>query len=244
MNMSLKDFRKNYGQNLSMTVCNNAHIYFMNGHQPKPGIGTASVIYAKDFIDKPLHVIGYRVKEEQNCVKIYGMLTETVGAQNALQKGNWDYENRCKCIAGLGENYLQIWVKSLQFSDDAIVSIYNHKGQYVAVVALEGCTKPSQVEDFKQIGHVIAVNSLLYYNRYLNNVSPICSNPKNAESDCHGCFLKMQSIELKPNPESDWNGTFSPENGGLDKYLDLRSQQLGVGIHLSGIYMFGNFEDL
>lgn len=240
MYMRLKDFRKNYGQNLSLTVCSNAHIYFLNGHQPKPGIGTASVIYAKDFIDNPLRVVGYRIKQEPGCVNVYGMLTETIGAQNALQIGNWDYDNRCKCIAGLGENYLQVLVKSLQFSDDLIVSIYNHKGQYIAVVALEGCSKPSQVEDFKQVGHVIAVNSLLHSDRYIDNVLPVCQDPKTAKSDYHDLFLKMQSIEVKPNPDCDWDY----EIGSFDKYLDLKSQQLGVGIHLSSINLFGNFEDL
>lgn len=237
MNMSLKDFRKSYGQNLSLAVCHNAYIYFQNGHHPKPGIGTASVIYAKDFIDNPLRIMGYRVKEESGCIKIYGLLTETVGAQKALQNGDWDYDDRYKCIAGLGENYLQILIKSLQFSDDSIVSIYNHQGQYIAVVALKGCTKPSQVEDFKHIGHVVAVNSLMHYDHYLDNASLADRIEMSSESCCPGVCMKTQSFDVI-------NEIFQPKEENLFNYLQLKSRQLGVDIHLSDICLFGNFENL
>ena len=73
-----------------------------------------------------------------------------------------------------------------------MVSVYEHFGRFVSVVALEGCNKPSQVKEFSDIAHVLAVNALGYYDRYMDATSVF--EHQNMISDCFPKYLMLQNI--------------------------------------------------
>ena len=241
--MDFREFRKSYGQGLPLKVCRDAYGYVLNGNQPKPSISTACAIYAKDFVENPLPVVGYRVVEEIGCVHIYRVMTESVEAQRTLQKGEFDFDDRFRCISRLGENYEQELVKTLVFPDDVIVCVYNHFGMYVSVVSLEGCKKASQVKDFKYIGHLFAVNALGYYDRYLDSLTLINQYKTDVEISYLDKYLMMQPIEMTPYRYFDQHAIFPKRTENFRKYLNRKSQELGTDIRIVSVEVFGLFED-
>ncbi|MBQ8482015.1 MAG: hypothetical protein IJ532_05725 [Alphaproteobacteria bacterium] len=241
--MNIREFRKSYGQNFPLKVCRDAYGYVLNGNLPKPSISTACAIYAKDFVDNRLVAMGYRAKEEIGYVHIYRMMTETVVAQKTLQKGELDFDDRFRCIAALGENYRQELVKSLDFPDDLIVSVYNHFGKFISVVALEGCKKASQVKDFKHIGHILAINSLGYYDRYLDNLVLINEYKEKPEISYFDKYLLMQPIELTEKEYFNQKQLFPRRTESVRKYLNRKSEELDTCVRIASIEVFGNFTD-
>lgn len=241
--MDFREFRKSYGQGLPLKVCRDAYGYVLNGNQPKPSISTACAIYAKDFVDNPLPVIGYRAKEENGCVHIYRMMTESVEAQRTLQIGEWNFDDRFRCISRLGENYKQELMKTLVFPDNVIVSVYSHFGKYVSVVALEGCEKASQVKDFKHIGHIFAVNALGYYDRYLDSLILINQYKTDVEISYLDKYLMIQPLEITPTRYFDQREIFPKRTESFRKYLNRKNQELGTDIRMIGVEVFGVFED-
>lgn len=242
--MDFQEFRKSYGQEMSLSVCQKAYGYVLNGHDPKPSIATASLIYAKDFTNNPIPVIGYRAEQEIGCVRIYKLMTETVSAQSSLQKGTWNYGDRSLCIARLGENYEQELVHCLTFPDNLIVSVYNHNGRHISVVALEGCKKASQIPAFKHIGHVLALNALGYYNRYLDNLVLIEQYKEKAEISFFNKFLFLQPIELTEKKYFDQKQLFPQRTESIRKYLARKSEELNTCIRIASVDVFGNFTNL
>ena len=81
--MKLTEFRKEYGQNVSMEVCKTAYRYVLNDNAPKPSLGTAAIIYAQKFLNNPLKYSSFRVEKELGCIRIYKVQTETEYAQLA-----------------------------------------------------------------------------------------------------------------------------------------------------------------
>lgn len=241
--MDLKEFRKCYGQDMSLSVCQRAYGYVLNGHDPKPSIATASILYAKDFTSNPTPVIGYRAEQEIGCVRIYKLMTETISAQSSLQKGVWNYGDQSLCIARLGENYVQELANCLTFPDDLIVSVYNHDGKHISVVALEGCKKVSQIPVFKHIGHILALNALGYYDRYLDNLVLIEQYKEKTSVNFFEKFFFIQPIEFTDKRYFDQRQLFPKRTESVRKYLARKSEELNTSIRIASIEIFGNFTD-
>ncbi|MBR1601336.1 MAG: hypothetical protein IJ677_07135 [Alphaproteobacteria bacterium] len=240
--MNIKEFRKSYGQNVALSVCKTAYGYGLNGHDPKPSLATACILYASAFKEHPTPIIGYRVEQEIGCVKIYKLMTETHTAQSVLQKEINDFDNQNLCIAKLGENYRQELVKCLTFPDDLIVSTYNHGGRYISVVALEGCQKASQVSAFKQIGHTLALNALGYYDRYLYNLKLIEQHKKKDGISVFDKYLLSQNIELTSSLFFNQRmPVIARETERIADYLSKKDKELGVHIRIASVEVFGDF---
>lgn len=241
--MNLKNFHVSHGQDVSLTVCRNAYAYSLNGHMPKTALRVASTLYAQKFINYRLNCIGYRVTKELGRVCIYQLLTESEAAQKALREGKWEYDDRSGCIARLGENYMQVHVKTLEYADNLVVCIYDHGGRFISVVALDGYTHPSQLTCFRNVGHVLAVNALAYYNRYLDNLSIINQHCINSGLDFFGKYLKSQYIELKNGKYYDMHGFSSVMRRGerISHYLSRKSKEIDANIRIASIEVFGDF---
>lgn len=230
--MKLKEFRKEYGQNVSMEVCKTAYRYVLNDNAPKVSVNTAAIIYARKFMERPLKFNSYRVEKELGCVRIYQLQTETEYAQLALRRGNWNYNDRNLCIAALGENYRQKLIRSIEFPDDLVVGVYEHFGRYVSVVALEGCNKPSQVKEFSDIAHVLAVNALWYYDRYMDATSVF--EHQDMISDCFPKYLMSQYIEIE----------FGKYYNDIEQYIEDKQKQLETNISIAQINVFGYSDNI
>ena len=237
--MSLTEFRKNYGQNVSMTVCKMAYGYVINENAPKSSLSTAAIIYARKFMERPLKFNSYRVERELGCVRIYQLQTETEYAQLALRRGNWDYNDRSLCIAALGENYRQKLIRSMEFPDELVVGVYEHFGRYVSVVALEGCDKPSKVKEFTDMAHVLAVNALGYYDRYLDATS-VMKN-QNILYDCFSKYLLSQNLEIEFGKYYNDLGYFPASRKGqrMEHYIEDKQKELETNISIAQINVFG-----
>lgn len=237
--MNLAEFRKDYGQNVSMTVCKMAYGYVLNENAPKASLSTAAIIYARKFMERPLKYSSYRVEQELGRVRIYQLQTETEYAQLALRRGNWDYNDRNLCIAALSENYRQKLIRSMEFPDELIVSVYEHFGRYISVVALEGCQKPSQVKEFSDIAHVLAVNALGYYDRYMDATSVF--EHQNIISDCFLKYLMSQNIEVEFGKYYNDLGFFPASRKGMriERYIEDKQKKMGTTIGIAQINVFG-----
>ena len=240
--MNLSEFRKNYGKNVSMKVCKTAYGYVLNQNAPNTSVCIASIIYAQKFLNNPLKYSSFRVEKELGCIRIYKVQTETEFAQSALKRGNWNYNNRNLCIAALGENYKQKFVRTIELPDDLVVSVYEHFGRFVSVVALEGCQKQSQIMAFNDVAHVLAVNALCYYGRYFDEVSIVNKNSLNTEIGDFDKYLTSQSIEIKHNKYYNDNGFFPSSRKGerIAQYLKRKNEELGADIHIAQISIFGD----
>lgn len=243
--MSLKEFRKNYGQNVSMTVCQTAYKYTLQGHGAKTSLQVAASIYAQKFLGNPLKVTGYRVEKELGCVRIYRIQTETMMAQIVLQKGEWDYNDRNMCIAILGENYQQTLVRTMEFPDDLIVSIYNHFGRYISVVALEGCNRLAVLKGFSRTGQLLAVNAIGYYGRYLDAQNVIDKQGINTAVGDFSQYLLSQQIEFKHGEYLNDQGFFPSSRRGehINHYLERKQKELECEIKVAEIEIFGTFNN-
>lgn len=241
--MNLSEFRKNYGKNVSMKVCKTAYGYVLNQNAPNASVCTASIIYAQKFLNNPLKYSSFRVEKELGCIRIYKVQTETEFAQSALKRGKWNYNDRNLCIAALGENYKQKLVRTIELPDDLVVSVYEHFGRFVSVVALEGCQKPSQVKTFNDVAHVLAVNALGYYDRYLDAMSIVNKNSLNTEIGDFDKYLTSQFIEIKHNKYYNNYGFFPASRKGerISQYLKRKKEELGTDIRIAQISVFGDF---
>jgi hypothetical protein len=241
--MNLSEFRRDYGQNVAMTVCRTAYGYVLNGHEPKTSLKVAASLYAQKFLNHRLKCISYRVEKELGCVRIYQLHTETEFAQRALRSGKWNYDDTTLCIASLGENYRQHLVRTIEYSDDLVVSVYEHFGRFVSVVALEGCKKPSQVEKFNRIGHVLAVNAVGYYDRYLDAMTLINTPNTDTELGRIDKYLSSQNIEIKHGKYYNGPGFFPSSRKGerISHYLKRKQAELETDIRIADICVFGNF---
>lgn len=237
----VKEFRKKYGQNVALCVCQAAHKYSLNGHNPKPSLGTASAIYAKDFTNNPTKIVGYRTEVKIGCVEVYELQTETVLAQKVLREGSWNYFDRSACIARLGENYRQKLVKCVEFPDELVVSAYNHNWRFVSIVTLDGCVKSSQVANFKKIGHILALNALGYYSRYLEAVKHDKKlKPDSPQIDFKDYLLKQQ-LELTPEKYFNNNNYFTRTEEEIGHYLKKKGSEMNTQISIASIEILGDF---
>jgi len=239
--MGIKEFRKKYGQNVALCVCQAAYKYGLNGHNPKPSLGTASAIYAKDFADNPTKIVGYRTEVKIGCVEVYELQTETVLAQKVLCEGSWNYFDRSACIARLGENYRQKLVKCVEFPDELVVSAYNHNWRFVSIVTLDGCVKSSQVANFKKIGHILALNALGYYSRYLDDVRRSKKVNPNSPEVAFSDYLLKQKLELTPEKYFNNNNYFSRPEEEIGHYLKQKSSEMNTQISIASIEILGDF---
>ena len=239
--MDLIEFRKKHGQNVALSACMAAYRYGLNGNAPKPSLATASAIYAKDFVDKPTNIIGYRVEAKIGCLQVYELQTESVFAQKLLCEGDWNFSNRSACIARLAENYRQKLVKCVEFSDESVVSAYNHKGRFVSIVILDGCANSSQVAKFNKIGHILALNALGYYPRYLESVRHDKKlRPDSPQMDFKDYLLKQQ-LELTPEKYFNNNNYFTRTEEEIGHYLKKNGSEMNTQISIVSIEILGDF---
>ena len=246
--LSLKEYRNKFGKDVSVGVLRRAYAYSKNGHLPQNAIATASVIYAEPFKQRDLAEHGFMAEKALNTVTIWNVLTETATAQRALLEGEWDFHNRHRCIARLGENYECTLRTTLEFTSDSVFGVYEHRHRFVAVVSLEQNPESVlSVAKLKQMAYNLAKNALAHYPEYLakkqNRERNISRGKKNvAELPEFRKFLLEQPLRFVDGI-NDENSIFYNPKGAvtINAYISQQSEQLHQKLSIASVDVFGNF---
>lgn len=249
--LSLKEFQNKFGKGLPFGVVRQAFIYVKNGNQPQNSISTAMIIYAEPFKSRELRQTGLMTEKEGNRISIWKLQTETAKAQRELLTGKWAYHCRHMCIARLGENYDCTLQKTLEFGDNRVVGVYEHRHRFAAVVSLQPeQTSAPCIPKIQELADILAKNALAHYPEYLlqqekrrwhlEHDKPQRNIP---ELPPFKEFILKQPLRFVEgvNPQS-----FLPAKHivSVEEYIKHRGEQLKQNIDIAGIDLFGDFEHL
>lgn len=168
---SLKEFRNQFGNDVSIKVVKCAYRYAQNGNQPQSSIATSAVLYADPFKKRDMNCLGVMAEQESGKVTIWNLQTETPSAQRALLQGEWDYHNRSLCISRLGENFICTRRTTLRFPSERIIGVYAHYHRFVAVVSIKSDIESTiATTKLQEMAATVAKNALAHYPEYLHRM--------------------------------------------------------------------------
>lgn len=251
--MSLKEYRDNFGKEVSLDVLKRVYGYSQIGHLPPNALSTAVAIYAEPFKQHNFLQLGLMAEKELNAVTIWNLQTETVTAQRALLSGEWDFHNRAMCIARLGENYVCTRRTTLDFPSDLIIGVYEHRHRFAAVVSLE--QKPESVlglSKVQEVADIMAKNALAYYPEYLElkkryermqSTQPQYAKYHKPEKLV--AFLLQRPLRFVKGINNTNSVFYNPERAvTVDAFLKQRGEELKQQLNLVSVELFGDFEHL
>lgn len=246
-NLSLKEYRDKYCKGFNLEVLRRAYGYSQNGHLPASAISTASVLYAEPLKRRPLHEHSLIAQKKLNAVTICDLATETATAQRALLVGEWDLCNRSECIARLGENYDCKQLTTLDFPDELIIGVYEHRHRFVAVVSIEANRESAlTVRKVQEIADIVAKNAVAYYPKYLHEQEQVEFERKHPEKGQapkklpeFRKFLLEQPLRFVPgvNPEYDLSRA-TKHVVTIEEFIVFRSP-LMQKLTVSSVELFG-----
>ena len=247
--LSLKEFRDEFGKDVSLDVVKRAYTYVLNGNQPQTSIGTSAVLYAEPFKQSDFRCLGLMAEKELNAVTIWNLQTETVAAQRTLLQGKWDYHNRAMCIARLGENFICSRRTTLEFPSELIIGVYVHRHRYIAVVSIEADRESAiAVPKLQELADIAAKNALAHYTEYLDRQEKREYYLKHkhvaaAELPEFKEFLLKQPLRFVEgvNPQSILPAKHIVS---VEEFIKHRGEHLNLQLNVASVDLFGDFEHI
>ena len=247
--LSRKEYRDKFCKELSLDVLRRAYVYSQNGHMPQSAISTAAVIYAEPLKQKPLLVQGIMAEKELNAVTVWSLQTETEPAQRSLLNGEWNFHNRAMCVARLGENYACTKLQLLEFPDELIIGVYQHRHRFVAVVSIENEVKSAiSVPKVTDIANTMAKNAVAYYPEYLLAKKrqkhcrrlPLQKDKPEQMPDFKD-FLLKRPLRFVEGINESYSFNCTRQEVSIAAYLEACSARLEQKLSLASVDVFGEF---
>ncbi|MBQ8464618.1 MAG: hypothetical protein IJ545_01250 [Alphaproteobacteria bacterium] len=250
--LSLKEYRDKYGANFPLCVVKTAYGYSKKGVLPQQALANAAAVYAELFKQRELSQCGLMAEKRQNTVTIWNLQTETSDAQQRLLQGEWDFHNHAMCIARLGENYACTRRTTLEFSSNQVVGICEHKHRFIAVVALEQSSIPTDVvsvQESEKLANLVAENAVSLYKGYLMSVerrrqlsgNATQQNEKLNHISFENYLLQHKILFVEGlNPENDFLG--KAPKVSVEQFLVQQGDRLKQTFRIADIKIFGDFE--
>ena len=252
MNLSLHEYRDNFCKDVALDVLKRAYGYSQNGHLPSNAVSTSSVFYAEPKKYRPLLQHGLWAEKKLNAVTIWDLWTETATAQRALLEGVWDFKNRTMCIARLGENYDCKHQTTLDFPNELIIGVYEHRHRFAAVVSIESNHESAfEVRKVQEIADIVAKNAVAYYPKYLHEKEYIawaCKHPHGRQIPPplpeFSKYLLEQPLRFVKNVNPEYDLSRATKHVvTIEEFIVFRSPAMQK-LTIASVDMFGDFEHL